>query len=138
MNDTTIIDLACEAANAAAKIDALIAIKFARESDEPVVFITSNNYMPPLRAFGRAEDFWQASHFFVKADEVYDAYCVWEAYCEAFDSALNEAEVYMSSPEDDNSLYVVDLNRWSLRDEADRAGAGDLNDEWERCYRVRP
>lgn len=86
---------------------------------DPIVWLTSNSYMPPLRGFGSAEMVW-------KADDTGE---LWEAYVEAFEQALEDANVYLGSPDYDNSLYVVDLRRWRYRDDADDVET--LTYEWE-------
>lgn len=116
-----------EMAERAAIADAQDAITIARESTEPVCFITGNSYMPPLRAFGRAEDFWAASH------EV-DNYMLtpWEVYVETFDRTIDDASVLMECPEYDNALYVVDIARFEyIGDERDDADIEDsLSADW--------
>lgn len=79
----------------------------AKESTEPVVFITGNSMMPPLREVDSIERLWDAD------DDVFSD------FVEALEHALDENQIYMASPEDDNCLYVVDLKRWEHRDEGD-------------------
>ena len=113
---------AIEMAGRAAREDAASAIEIARESDDPVAFITGNSHMPPLRAFGRAEDFWAASH------DV-DAYMIspYEVYVETFESTLEAANVIVECPEYDNALYVVDLDRWEYDEDLD---GPTLSSQW--------
>jgi hypothetical protein len=73
----------------------------AKASTEAVLFITGNSYMPPLRAYSCSEQVW-----------VIDLPDVWEVYVERLEQRLTELNVYLGSPEDDNSLYVVDLARF--------------------------
>jgi len=87
-----------------AREDAQEAIAIARESKEPVAWITGNSYMPPLRGFGRAEEVWQAEF-----DEMHTF--AFALYSEAFEYALNEASVALECPDYDNALYVVDIAR---------------------------
>lgn len=75
----------------------------AKTSDDAVVFITGNSYMPPLRAFGISEEVWQIPG---------DAEDYWTVYAEAVERRLDELHVHMASPEYDNALYVVDLDRF--------------------------
>jgi hypothetical protein len=90
----------------------------AKESgDESVVFITGNNYMPPLRAFALSEQVWQL-----------DDPGVWEAYHEAVEERCAQLSVYLAAPEHDNALYVVDVSRFKyVGDERD---CDSLTDEW--------
>jgi hypothetical protein len=89
----------------------------ARQSVNPVCFITGNSMMPPLRELHAAEIIWQT-------DQAGD---VWERFHEALEHHLQEHKVLMASPEYDNALYVVDLVRWMPSDAED---PDDLNDEW--------
>jgi hypothetical protein len=90
----------------------------AKESgDESVVFITSNNYVPSLRAFGPSEHVWQL-----------DDPGVWEAYSEAVEERCAELSVFMAEPESDNALFVVDVARFKyVGDERD---CDTLTEEW--------
>lgn len=106
--------------------DAADAIEIARVEPGPVTFITGNSHMPPLRAFGHAEDVWQAVFEHDATDQQWEA---WETYAETFERTLEDASVYLACPDYDNALYVVDLARWQYRDEADDAET--LTDEWE-------
>jgi hypothetical protein len=92
----------------------------ARTSDEPVAWLTGNAYMPPLRDLGEAETVYQAD-----MDGT-----VWEAFMEALDRKLSEANILMECPEYDNALYVVDLNRFEHVERDDSCES--LNDEWQR------
>ncbi len=105
---------------ALATTDAAEAIEYARGSGpDAVVFITGNSYMPPLRDFGSAETVWQL-------DDDGDG---WELYFETFESTLDHANVMLDSPEHDNALYVVDLSRFTYRDDAEDSDT--LSGEWE-------
>lgn len=127
MTDKTILALAVELAEESARKDAATAIEIARTGSplEAVHFITGNSYMPPLRAFGRAEDFWQASH----ECEVF-AYSPWEAYCETFQQALEDAKIYLGCLDYDNALYVVDTAVWEISEAGLEGSAENLSDEW--------
>lgn len=96
----------------------------ARDSVEPVCFITGNSMMPPIREFDVANQIYQD-------DEHGD---VWEHFHEALDEALNQHKVLMASPDYDNCLYVVDLIRWQYNPDAAESSDGDsLNDGWEEA-----
>lgn len=103
-----------------AETDASQAIDYARQSgDEVIVWITGNSYMPPLRAFGQAETVWQM-----------DEPDLWDVYWETFETELENANVYLASPEYDNALYVVDMDRWQYKDDEMQMGE-TLESEWE-------
>ena len=93
-------------------------INEARTLEGPVIWVTGNRYMPPMRSFPSAEEVWDLDD----AD-------LWELFCETVESKLTEADVTMESPDYDNALYVVDLRRWSYNENAE---GDDLNDDWER------
>lgn len=95
-------------------------IEDARASVTPVAWVTGNSYMPPLRSYEAAETVWQAEN---NGDGE-----LWELLVETLEDNLNAASVYLTSPDYDNALYVVDENRWQW---AENEGAEDLNDEWE-------
>lgn len=106
---------------ALATTDAAEAIEIARTSgNESVVFITGNSYMPPLRAFGQAETVW-------KHDDN-DEGELFAFYAEQFEKVLEAANVTLDCHPDDNSLYVVDMNRFERRDDADESET--LSGEW--------
>lgn len=119
--------LAVELAAIRATTDARSAIEAARTSDEPVVFITGNSHMPPLRAYANAEDFWLAD---AECPDV--PYGPWQAYVESFEATLTEANVMLDAPDYDNSLYVVDLARFEYDEEFE---GDDLNDPWRPITR---
>jgi hypothetical protein len=98
----------------------------ARESgDEPLVFITGNAYMPPLRAFDVSDLIWALE----------DPGC-WESYSEGVDRGLAEANVLMDTPEYDNALYVVDLARFEHIGDDDPIPEDDsLSAEWRPIAR---
>lgn len=96
-------------------------IDAARESDTAVTFVTGNAYMPPLRSFPAAERVWNADN----NDDV----GLWEEFVWEVEDRLSAANVLMQSPDWDNSIYVVDMNRWQYREPG--PGEDDLSDEWE-------
>jgi hypothetical protein len=92
----------------------------ARDSgNEPVVFITGNSMMPPLREVDSIERLWTLDDADIFTD-----------FMDALERALDERQIYMQSPEDDNSLYVVDLARWEFIE--DSGDDGSLSDCWSR------
>jgi hypothetical protein len=100
-----------------------------RASDEPVCWLTSNNFMPPIRAIDRMDDIWNATstHGNYWRDMADD---IWVAVCETIELELERNYIYMTSPEWDNALYAVDLKRWE-HVERDEDNDGDtLNDDW--------
>jgi hypothetical protein len=98
----------------------------ARNSIDPVVFVTGNSYFPPLRWFEAAERVWQAEE--LQGDETGDA---WAYLTELVESILTDSEVYLGCPDYDNALYVVDLRRFVYADNPDAETlSDDLSDEW--------
>ena len=114
-------DAILQDAEQAARQDAQAAIVIARAApaDEPVQFITGNAFMPPLRAFGAAEDYWQAAT--VELD-------VWSIYAESFEDECENEDVELACPDYDNVLYVVDTARFEYVDEDDSAET--LSAQW--------
>lgn len=102
--------------------DAVDAIILARESAEPITWLTGNAYMPPLRAWGSAEVVWQATDLHEDPEGDY-----WTVYVETFEATVTEGDVYLDSPEYDNSLYVVDLRRWEY---VESPQGEFLGDDW--------
>lgn len=95
----------------------------ARDSGtEPVVWLTGNSMVPPLRELTWAGVVWNL-----------DLPELWEAFCEGVESRLNELNVHMAAPDYDNALYVVDLSRFEYVDEPDAADS--LQDEWRPTER---
>lgn len=87
-------------------------ISAARNSgSDPVAWVTGNSYMPPLRSFSDAEHIWQLPAF-------RDA-TAWESLTDRVEWLLADAQVYMTSPEWDNALYVVDLARFEYSENPD-------------------
>lgn len=99
-------------------------VPIAREpATGPIIWLTSNNYMPPLRSLDACERVWQLD----RDGELF------ATMVESLERALDESRVYMAAPEYDNALYVVDLERWEHIDEEDMPeGADDLADEWKK------
>lgn len=95
----------------------------ARESSEPVVFITGNSHVPSLRAYDVSEEVWNL-----------DDAGVWEAYSEAILERCAEMQIYIAEPEYDNALYVVDLARFQYVGDASESDT--LNGEWEPFERT--
>jgi hypothetical protein len=73
---------------------------------EPILILTDNRFMPPIRYFEEAEIVWAN-----------DFGGLFESFTDAFDNRMSLANIYVASPENDNSLYAVDLNRWEIIDE---------------------
>lgn len=99
-------------------IHAAVDLVRGNQSDDPIVWLTGNNYMPPLRAWGSAETVWQSDDF--------DA---WEEYAERWERGLENHNIYVGCPEWDNALYAVDLSRWEYSDNEE---GEDLQSEWVR------
>lgn len=89
----------------------------------PVVWLTGNNYMPPLRSFPPAERVYQADNN--RDGELF----AW--FAELVEARVAEANVMMECPEYDNALYAVDLSRWQHKETGDFYETWDINDEWE-------
>lgn len=108
----------------AAREDAAAVVETVRQygASEPIVWLTSNNYFPALRAIGSADQFYSGSFWSPSG--------AWCAYVETFGDALMAAGVYLGCPEWDNSLYGVDLRQWRSIDAPEDADS--LSDEWER------
>lgn len=91
---------------------------------EPVVFVTGNSYMPPLRSFDAAEDVWQHP-----ANEDGEAF---DYLAETLEEMLEHAGVALECPEYDNALYAVDLARFEFVEREDGEDDGDtLQDDWQ-------
>lgn len=97
-------------------------ISDARTLHGPVIWITGNAYMPPMRAVADAERVWNA-------DNNRDGE-LWAWFTEMVEAHLSEADVMMECPDYDNALYVVDLRRWQFKDD-DGHETDDINDDWE-------
>lgn len=103
-------------------------ISDARTVHGPVVWITGNAYMPPMRAITLAERVYQA-------DNNRDGE-LWADLVAMVEDRLSEADVLMECPDYDNALYAVDLRRWQFKDSdgehhPDFYESWDINDEWE-------
>jgi hypothetical protein len=93
--------------------------------EQPVVFITGNSFMPPVRDLEQAERVWQAA-----GDSMTDpdlGAMVWEIFMQALDHEAGELNVLMDAPEYDNALYVVDTSRFEHVEDAE---GDELGDEW--------
>jgi hypothetical protein len=101
-------------------------IQDARNVEGPVVWITGNSYMPPLRSVTQAERVYQADNN--HGGEL------WTYLVETLEALLERANVYLGSPDYDNALYAVDMRRWQWVDPDDPQNndTDDLNLEWER------
>ncbi|HEY1700763.1 MAG TPA: hypothetical protein VGG75_13705 [Trebonia sp.] len=108
---------------------AVLVTHAARESNTPVVHVTGNSYVPPLRSFAGAELVWSADNGAHSADE-FAGPALYEFLTCELKRLLDEANVYLDSPPDDNALYVVDLNRWRWAGDWDH-DADNLNDDFE-------
>jgi hypothetical protein len=99
-------------------------VETARTEPGPIVWVTGNSYMPPLRSFSEAERVYQAEN---NRDGN-----LFAGFAEMLEDELALRHVIMESPEYDNALYVVDIARWQYKSDEDMALAGDeLGDEWE-------
>lgn len=97
-------------------------IEDARTVHGPVVWITGNQYMPPLRSIPQAEYVYQAENN--RDGEL------WGWFAEMVEDLLSAANVALECPDYDNALYAVDLNRWQYRVDAE-SDSEDINDDWE-------
>ena len=99
-----------------------VLVPAAREApeDEPVQFVTGNSFVPALRSFGVAEAVYTASA---------QHWQMWEIFVEAVERKCDESHIMLAGPEWDNSLYVVDLDRFEYVGE-DFEGGDSLQDEW--------
>lgn len=87
---------------------------------DPIVWLTGNSYMPPLRGWGRAEEVWQAD----------DSGELWEEYAERWEEGVENNNIYVGCPDWDNALYGVDLTYWEYVDGSEDAET--LGEEWAR------
>ena len=117
-------------ARAIARVIAGQMIADARGLEGPVVWVTSNSFVPPLRAFIDADRVWQADNGVHSADE-YASAAIWQELVTELHERLSEANVFLGSPDYDNSLFVVDLNRWEYDEEAEET-AEDINNTWKK------
>jgi hypothetical protein len=87
--------------------------KVARESGEdPIAWVTGNNFMPPLRWFASAEVIWQEA---VNQENPR----LWKILTEEVERILGEEDVYLGCPEYDNALYAVDERRFEAKEDQD-------------------
>ena len=87
--------------------------------DDPVVWVTGNRYMPPMRSFSQAEEVYDDPR---DGDGEKFAWLV-----ELVEGMLSEADVALECPDWDNALYAVDLARFKYRE--DESGES-LQDDW--------
>lgn len=127
----TVSNIECDLHDAARQAGFLMACDViapvARDSSKPVVWLTSNRYMPPLRDLSEAESIWQACGDLHTVD-------VWPTFVESLEAQLDKENVLMDTPEHDNMLYVVDLARWEFIENGDSDlmhGDGDENSAWQ-------
>lgn len=100
-------DLLAAASQAGFLIARDVIAPVAQQSDEAVVALTGNSYMPPIRDIEDVEVIWSC-------DEVGD---VFTTMIERLEEALDDLGIIMGSPDYDNMLYVVDSRRWKIKDE---------------------
>jgi hypothetical protein len=104
---------------AAAEIAGQITAAARHSGSDPIVFVTGNSYMPPLRSFAAAEQVYQA-------DEDGEDFGRLQELVEA---RLAEADVALECPEYDNALYAVDLGRFEYVD--DPGDHETLQQDWQ-------
>jgi hypothetical protein len=119
-------DIEEQIANALSQLAALIArdviAPVAQKYGHPVVALTSNAYMPPIRDIFECEVIWKNS----RNDE-------WQLFIENLERKLDENSIMMSSPDHDNMLYVTDTKQWALSADVSDDPNGHLdNDAWQR------
>jgi hypothetical protein len=98
------------AKRAAAEIARQIIDAARNSGPDPVVWITGNAMMPPLRWLSAAEHIWQLPGNSPDA---------WDALIYRLESLLDKAEVALECPEHDNALYAVDLARFEYVEDPD-------------------
>src|SRR5712692_3682704 len=109
----------------AAEVAASI-IESARTSgDDPIAWVAGNQYYPSLRSFSAAEEVWQAD--FPDGDTMAG---VWELFTEEVERLLDRADVCLESPDWDNSLFCVDLRRFTYADNRGDGIADDMCSDW--------
>lgn len=101
---------------AASQIADEIAQMARNSGDCPIVWVTGNHYMPPLRSFEAAEAIWQA-------DETGEDFA---GLVESVERALDKADVLLDCPDYDNALYAVDLRRFEYVE----SDGDNLADDW--------
>lgn len=95
-------------------------------SEQPIVWLTGNSYMPPIRDIPAAERMWELTND-IDSDT---GAMVWELFMQAVDHECANREIEIAAPEHDNALYVVDLRRWERKDANEEDVGDDMNDEW--------
>lgn len=107
----------------ARKVARLIA-EDARNLHGPVVWITGNSMLPPMREILDAERVYQAENN--RDGELF------EWFGEMVRDNLAAQDVALECPDYDNALYAVDLRRWQYREDGpEDPDSADINDEWE-------
>lgn len=123
--DALVSDIMAAVEQAAFLVARDVIAPVARDSSMPVVALTGNSYMPPIRDLPDAEAIFQC--FDPDGD-------LWDRFIEVLERKLGEEAVMMESPDYDNMLYVVDLSRWTLvkgyTDDDDDNHAWLDNDNW--------
>lgn len=113
--------MTCEEVEASAKQLAADLTANARTQPGPVIWVTGNQYFPPLRSFPSAEAVYQLVDWEL-----------WDLFRETLEAELDAADVTLIGAEDDNSLYVVDLARWEFTETPNPAfDPNDINSEWQ-------
>ena len=88
---------------------------------EPIVTLTGNSMAPAFRCFDQIEAIWQADEEGTYIMEMW----------ERIENKVGDFDIYLDSPEDDNSLYGVDLRRWERSEAAEKdMPMDDMNEEW--------
>lgn len=100
----------------------------ARTETGPVVWITGNSYVPPLRSVTQAEYVWNAANN--------DDGELWAWFAEMVEGTLSDNMVALECPDYDNALYAVDLQRWEYRDYPVCRGCGGRLEETDQYPEV--
>jgi hypothetical protein len=92
-------------------------------NNEPIVMLTSNNFVPAYRSFDQIEAIWQEDDSGVYIHEMW----------ERIERKCLDAEVFIGYPEHDNCIYGVDMRKWEQSEaSANDEPIDDMNDEWSR------
>jgi hypothetical protein len=125
--ETDIADLeqqiVCAEVRKSAAEAAQVIVRLARESgDDPIAWVTGSQYMPPIRSIAAAEEWYQ------KDQEGTPYEGMFGYFCEEVEQVLETENVLMASPDTDNALYAVDMQRWQ---HAGNDDAETLQGEWK-------